>query len=314
MKTAITVLQEMMVKLGETPEFECISQSGPNHQATFEYQCIACGVVVTATAHSKKEAKQNAARLMLHRLSLKGHLVPPPYGLPPEFPIQRPAGGGPEPLAVRSYVALLKELCETFLLPAVDYELIGDTGPPHLRHFTMRARMGLHERCATATTKKAARQTAAEQLYHYLRENMPRITADFDEKEALVRAHEKIRDRYVEATREDGSRRPDLSLKISEYHLGLFAQIDEEKRTATEHALEKNVDPHEAEGVLLEVGLILGLDIQFGLLECESGALCLVEVTGTSPPLAFAGADRAAAALHALRFARTALTFAAARD
>lgn len=29
-----------------------------------------------------------------------------------------------EPVPVRSYVALLKELCDTFLLPAVDYELV----------------------------------------------------------------------------------------------------------------------------------------------------------------------------------------------
>lgn len=39
-----------------------------------------------------------------------------------------------------------------------------------------------------------------------------------------MRAHEKARERYVE-TRDDSIRKPDLSLKISDYHLGLFAQI-----------------------------------------------------------------------------------------
>lgn len=56
-------------------------QSGPQHQALFEYRCTAYGEVVTATARSKKEAKQEVARVMLKRLSSKGHPVPAPFGL-----------------------------------------------------------------------------------------------------------------------------------------------------------------------------------------------------------------------------------------
>lgn len=85
------------------------------------------------------------------------------------------------PVGAHSYVALLKDLCEEYRLPAVDYELVGDTGPPHCRRFTVRARVCSHERLATTTTKKAARQMAAEQLYTYLRENLARVTKDFDE-------------------------------------------------------------------------------------------------------------------------------------
>ena len=85
------------------------------------------------------------------------------------------------PVDARSYVALLKELCEEYRLASVDYELVGDTGPPHLRHFTVRARIGQHERVATSTTKKAARQLAAEELYTYLRGNLSRVTRDFNE-------------------------------------------------------------------------------------------------------------------------------------
>lgn len=85
------------------------------------------------------------------------------------------------PADTRSYVALLKELCQQFRLAPVEYELVGDTGPPHLRHFTVRARIGHHERLATSTTKKAARQLAAEKVYTYLRENLSRVTKDFDE-------------------------------------------------------------------------------------------------------------------------------------
>ncbi|PZC75079.1 hypothetical protein B5X24_HaOG206772 [Helicoverpa armigera] len=38
----------------------------------FDYRCVACGVVVTASARSKKEAKQEVARLMLQQLSRRG--------------------------------------------------------------------------------------------------------------------------------------------------------------------------------------------------------------------------------------------------
>lgn len=85
------------------------------------------------------------------------------------------------PSDTRSYVALLRELCEEYRLGTVQYELVGDTGPPHLRHFTIRATLGHHERLATSTTKKAARQVAAETLYTYLRESLARVTKDFDE-------------------------------------------------------------------------------------------------------------------------------------
>lgn len=57
-----------------------VFQSGPQHQSTFDYRCTACGETVIATAHSKKEAKQEAAKLMLYKLAQKGYNVPPPYG------------------------------------------------------------------------------------------------------------------------------------------------------------------------------------------------------------------------------------------
>lgn len=85
------------------------------------------------------------------------------------------------PLSARSYVALLNELCDEYRLPGVEYELTADTGPPHARHFTVSARLGMHMRHATSTTKKFARQLAAEQLYTYLKENLSRVTKDFVE-------------------------------------------------------------------------------------------------------------------------------------
>ncbi|CAH2092328.1 unnamed protein product [Euphydryas editha] len=267
MKTAVTVLQELMIKHGQLPEYECISQSGPQHQATFEYRCTTQGITVTGQARSKKEAKQEAARRMLMRLHARGVQVPPPFAAPPSPPPPSPplpsddpaleagpsrgpgAGSAAPVLDTRSYVALLKELCEEYRLGEPEYELVGDTGPPHERRFTVCARLRLHERQATSTTKKAARQLAAESLYKYLRENLARLTKDFVEEEALARAHEKRSlekraaeggaggaggagsEGTAEALRRYAERcepapwRQDLGQRLADFHLGLLTHI-----------------------------------------------------------------------------------------
>lgn len=306
MKTAVTVLQEMMVKMGLMPEYECVSQSGPQHQSLFEYRCLACGEVALAAARSKKEAKQEVARVMLLRLSNKGHPVPPPYGrtvAASAFHEDDVVTGSPSD--TRSYVALLKELCTEYRLASVEYELVGDTGPPHLRHFTVRATLGSHERIATATTKKTARQVAAEKLYTYLRENLSRLTRDFDEEEALARAHDKTMDRYQEP--EEPQRRPDLGQKIADYHLGLTERLDEATLQQCREVLreERERDAHSPERVVARVADVLRLDVAYTTLGTAGDApLALLELSGTSPDLVFGGEGNAEAAREALAYVR----------
>ncbi|KAH9638260.1 hypothetical protein HF086_013698 [Spodoptera exigua] len=286
----------------------------------FDYRCVACGVVVTATARSKKEAKQEVARLMLQQLSRRGHAVPPPYAAP-AAPLlhDTPAGGASGSSDVRSYVALLKELCEEYRLSAVTYELVGDTGPPHLRHFTVRARIGQHERVATSTTKKTARQMAAEELYSYLRENLARVTRDFNEvtalpflicyslknlyrplEDALMRAHEKAMERYMEC--EEHSRRPDLGQRIADYHLALAASLDEESRAQAIGALEA---AHELSPSAALEAAAAALRLRLDWLELAP--LCVAQLAGAGPDLAFPAATPQAAAADALDYLRRAL-------
>ncbi|XP_013186806.2 RISC-loading complex subunit tarbp2 isoform X2 [Amyelois transitella] len=297
MKTAATVLQEMMVKLHTMPHYECISQSGPQHQAMFEYRCKAQGIEVTATGRCKKDAKQEVAKLMLRELAAAGYNVPMPYRLDNYQAAQigkniPGAGDNVEPASMgsRSYVALLKELCAEYRLPSVEYDLTSDTGPAHQRHFTMVARVGQHSRCATSTTKKAARQLAAEKLYSYLRENLS-ITKDFDEEDALARAHERVMERYQEAA-EDAARRPDLGPEaLSSGRAALAARAGAEPQSA-----------------LAAAAAALGLAVQYAELPAQRGPpVAVVALEPAAPAVLLAGADRDAAARAALRYLQHAL-------
>lgn len=306
MKTAITVLQEMLIKMGETPDYECISQSGPQHQALFQYQCSVLGEMVTAAARSKKEAKQEVARIMLQTLAAKGMSVPPPYGLVGATCVDEDLSTPASTADTRSFVALLKELCEEFRLGQPEYELVGDTGPPHLRHFTMRARLQHHERFATSTTKKAARQLAAEKLYTYLRENLARLTGDFDETEALARACNKAMERFREPS-EERQHRPDLGLKISEYPRALPMQLGAEGMNSVTELLtaERPRITESPERVLCSAADVMHLDVSWIELEREQRPpLVVLEMNGCSPELAFGGDSRADAATAALDYVR----------
>ncbi|XP_045521393.1 uncharacterized protein LOC123712384 isoform X2 [Pieris brassicae] len=313
MKTAISVLQEMMMKAGEVPEYECIGQCGPQHQATFEYRCKSSGLTVTARARSKKEAKQEAAKRMLAEMYARGDAVPPPYARPPDppgladdpvepahtraLPSTSSDGAAASGVSVdtRSYVALLKELCEQYHAGCPAYEVVGDAGPPHCRLFTVAVKLGGHERRAAASTKKAAKQLAAEHLYKYLRLHLARLTEDFVEEDALNRAHERAMERYVEETA--STFRPPLDQKISEYHL------DADKAASGREAMAAITEDEDPVSALQTLCAKLGL----GVASETVGGLSVVRVSPSAPEVAVAAQGPKEAHAAALRYVRRAL-------
>ncbi|XP_047517380.1 interferon-inducible double-stranded RNA-dependent protein kinase activator A homolog isoform X1 [Pieris napi] len=319
MKTAISVLQEMMIKAGEVPEYECIAQCGPQHQATFEYRCKSSGLTVTARARSKKEAKQEAAKRMLAEMFARGDPVPPPYARPPEppgladDPVEPPqtralpstvsGGAAASGVAVdaRSYVALLKELCEQYQAGCPAYDVVGDAGPPHCRLFTVAVKLGGHERRAAASTKKAAKQLAAEHLYKYLRLHLARLTEDFVEEDALNRAHERAMERYVEE--KASTFRPPLDQKISEYHLGLLRHLDEDKVASGREAMAPTAEDEDPVSALQTLCAKLGLNVASE----NVGGLSVVRVQPSAPEVAVAAEGPKEAHAAALRYVRRVL-------
>ena len=67
-KTPVSILTEMMTKIGSYPTFEFKECPGVMPKM-FEVKVTCDGVEATGQARSKKEAKQNAAKFMIEKLS-----------------------------------------------------------------------------------------------------------------------------------------------------------------------------------------------------------------------------------------------------
>jgi ribonuclease-3 len=67
-----SVLQEYCQSRGMFPEYELVSETGPDHEKTFEVELL-CGnnKALRAKGSNKKKAQQEAARLMLEKLNIK---------------------------------------------------------------------------------------------------------------------------------------------------------------------------------------------------------------------------------------------------
>ncbi|HEY7210876.1 MAG TPA: ribonuclease III [Bryobacteraceae bacterium] len=78
------------------------------------------------------------------------------------------------PVALLNYKNLLQERAQALGLPFPRYSTTGTSGPDHARSFTIEVRLGegLSAR-ATASSKKAASQQAAKNLYQVLEERTP---------------------------------------------------------------------------------------------------------------------------------------------
>lgn len=229
-KPAVSVLQEMMIKCNQTPEFTYLGQSGPTHCPRFSYRCRALGIVGDGAGRSKREAKHDAAHRVLVALAEDGADVPAAYRIPPAT--------APDAADEVSHVALLRELCAQYRLPAPAWRLVADTGPAHQRHFEVEFRVGLHARLAAAPSKKAARQAAAADLYQYLRKHLARVTPDFREEAALARVIERATKRAREAIEaEETPWRPDLALRVADYPTALAEALGPERLEAVRAAL-----------------------------------------------------------------------------
>ena len=67
-KSPVSLLQEVYVRRGMTPQYDLVQVEGEVHQPTFKYRVTVGRTLATGCGHSKKKAKHCAAKIMLDKL------------------------------------------------------------------------------------------------------------------------------------------------------------------------------------------------------------------------------------------------------
>lgn len=88
-KTPVSILQEMMVKNGTTPNYELIHDGGGTHVNTFTYRVTCDTLVATGTGRCKKDAKHEAAKSMLEAIAVHRNYPQLPAS-PAQSPVRTP--------------------------------------------------------------------------------------------------------------------------------------------------------------------------------------------------------------------------------
>ncbi|XP_046467878.1 protein Loquacious [Neodiprion pinetum] len=230
-KTPVSILQEMMVKKCTIPNYELIHNGGGSHENTFTYQVTCDGLSATGMGRCKKDAKHEAAKAMLETIAKVNG-----YPQLPASPAQSPkhnsstaeaptAAQTSSNMAFINAIGTLQELCADNNLQEPRYENVSDVGPPHARVFTIHCIVSTFVERGIATTKRQAKHEAAKKMMDRITDVVAGKIRDIsiymkNEKTAYDDELDNVAiSQYPELTKLPAIKKPNLGVKISEYHI-----------------------------------------------------------------------------------------------
>ncbi|CAH0556721.1 unnamed protein product [Brassicogethes aeneus] len=181
-KTPIMVLQELTQKNHwAPPEYNIVHSTSGTHINRFDFEVHVHHIVAYGTGTSKQIGKQEAAFNALRDLKELG------FYNEAENPTQQFSGGivspAPESPLVKfnnSYIAALSDLCFENKIANPVYKEISGTGPAHSREFTYECQISSIKTEAISTTKKAAKQLAAQKMLERIKNIVPELVKEFE--------------------------------------------------------------------------------------------------------------------------------------
>nr|AVK59451.1 R2D2-PAc [Spodoptera frugiperda] len=189
-KTPAMVLQELAIKKGfQSPHYEITHSVTGTHNNRFDYRVRVAGVEATGTGCSKQISKHDAAYNALKLLEEDGIYDPKEIPMR-EFKasiIQKQCeldAGAAIPSSV-NFVAPLKDICAEKKLQDPVFKELSVVGPAHCIEFTYECAVGSVKTVATSTTKKMAKQLAANEMMEKLKDILPDLSLDAYKKEEL---------------------------------------------------------------------------------------------------------------------------------
>ncbi|XP_029665422.1 RISC-loading complex subunit TARBP2-like [Formica exsecta] len=177
-KSPISVLQELSVKQGYVPiyNYTGVKKVGIYDQFVCRVECKQFNA--EGVGNSKKDAKQNAAENMLSLLTEENELsVLSPVANKAQISTPTKICEPTSPSRIQAlsssnvnYVGLLQEFCvqQKLMIKDILYEVVDESGPPHMRIFTIEASIGSVREKGSAQCKKIAKQEAAKKLLQHL--------------------------------------------------------------------------------------------------------------------------------------------------
>ncbi|XP_016424068.1 interferon-inducible double-stranded RNA-dependent protein kinase activator A homolog isoform X2 [Sinocyclocheilus rhinocerous] len=152
-KTPVQILHEYGIKMGSAPVYELIQAQaeGDMHQSSFMFSVTIGGITCKGRGSTKKAAKHEAAEAALKLLKRDTQPNDRRDGLSPE------AGES-------NHVGVLQELAMQRVWCLPEYVVCLETGPDHMKEFTVTCRLEGLEESGTGSSKRLARRAAAERM------------------------------------------------------------------------------------------------------------------------------------------------------
>jgi dsRNA-specific ribonuclease len=158
-KTPVTILQELCVKKKESaPHYEFLGEElVKENEKIFTYRVSCFGQESRGTGKAKRDAKHDAACNVLKKLA---HDMPDVHGMKISS----------SHVLERDNISELLNICVQRNLPKAEFELESASGPSHSPEFKIVCCVATMRRSASHSTKKGAKQLAAQKMLATIQE------------------------------------------------------------------------------------------------------------------------------------------------
>lgn len=189
-KTPVMLLQELCMKHKNGPPlYELTVDNGTSLPPFFEYEVAAFGQTASGDGPNKKVAKHEAAVNLINEL--RQH---PTFAaeLTTAFVVPRP------PLSTEGdAVSMLLDLCVQRDWPIAQFNVQQAFGSAHAPEFRVECRVASMVRVGTFSTKKGAKQIAAQAMLHVV-QSLPQDESD----QQVMRVSDDLPEKHIQTYRE----------------------------------------------------------------------------------------------------------------
>lgn len=188
----------MLAKSGSMPKYDLIFDGSGTHTSSFTYLVNAHNMTAVGSGRSKKEAKHEAARKILEKLTLNEVAGAQSSEVPPE-PLAEVVSPYKDKVTENA-VGALQTMCMKYQLELPEYDEVGEGGPDHAKTFTISCSVGTQKKDGTGRTKKQAKQLSALNMMNDLKDSLDEILRERKKKAEQSQDNrsriEKICERY----------------------------------------------------------------------------------------------------------------------